>query len=68
MMVFVVEGSRELAVALQPPTVGCRFRKAAIPWAKGLVLECSGDLVSRLSNGPYGVSYGLPCSLMGDTK
>ena len=23
------------------------------------VLSCSGDLVSRLSNGPYGAGYGL---------
>ena len=27
-----------------------------------------GDLVSRLSNGPYGASYGLLQWLMGDTK
>ena len=25
----------------------------------GPLLGCSGDLVSRLSNGPYGASYGL---------
>ena len=31
------------------------------------ILGCSGDLVSRLSNGPYGASYGL-CGLIGDTK
>ena len=28
----------------------------------------SGDLVSRLSDGPYGASYGLLWGLIGDTK
>ena len=33
------------------------------------VLGCSlGDLVSRLSNGPYGASYGLLWGLIGDAK
>ena len=32
------------------------------------LLGCSGDLVSRLSNGPYGASYGLIRGLIGDTK
>ena len=31
-------------------------------------LGCSGDIASRLSNGPYGASYGLLCGLIGDTK
>ena len=33
-----------------------------------LLLRCSGDLVSRLSNGSYGASYGLLWWLIGDTK
>ena len=35
-----------------------------------VVLGCSGDLVlvSRLSNGPYGASYGSLRGLKGDTK
>ena len=32
------------------------------------ILGCSGDLVSRLSNGPYWASYGLLLGLIGDTK
>ena len=32
------------------------------------LLGCSGDLVSRLSNGPYGASYGLLWGLIRDTK
>ena len=31
-------------------------------------LDARGDLVSRLSNGLYGASYGLLCGLIGDTK
>ena len=33
-----------------------------------LFLGCLGDLVRRLSNGPYGASYGLLRGLIGDTK
>ena len=29
---------------------------------------CSGDLASRLSNGPYGASCGLLWELIADTK
>ena len=32
------------------------------------LLGCSGDLVSRLSNGPCRASYGLLLGLEGDTK
>ena len=32
------------------------------------LLGCSGDLVSRLSTGPYGASYGLLGGLIGDTR
>ena len=33
-----------------------------------LILGCSGDLVSRLSNGPYRASNGLLWWLVADTK
>ena len=33
-----------------------------------LPLGCSGDLVSRLSSGPCGASYGLLWGLIGDAK
>ena len=33
-----------------------------------VILGGSGDLVSRLSNGPCGASYGLLWGLVGDTK
>ena len=32
---------------------------------RGYVLGCSGDLVNRLSNGPYRASYGLLWGLCG---
>ena len=32
------------------------------------LLRYSGDLVSRLSNGPFGASYGLLWGLIGDTS
>ena len=32
------------------------------------LLGCSGDLVSRLGNGPYGAYNGLLGWLVGDTK
>ena len=33
-----------------------------------LLSGCFVDLVSRLSNGPYGASYGFLWGLIGDTK
>ena len=40
-----------------------------VPMASAAPLPgCSGDLVSRPSNGPYGASSGISWGLIGDTK
>ena len=37
-------------------------------WNPFALLGCSGDIVSRLSNRPYGASAGLLCGLIGHAK
>ena len=37
-------------------------------WLEKTILRCSGDLVSGLSNGPYGAAYGLLWGPVGDTS
>ena len=62
-----------LSVEPSAPRKSLEFRgvvvKIMVPfWVPYILLGCSGDLVSRLSNGPYGASYGLLRWLMRDTK
>ena len=44
------------------------FALGPLALALSLLLGCSGDLVSRLSSGPYRAYYGLLWWFIGDTK
>ena len=56
-----------MASGRQLSTRGESDAKAPLPWGmfRQTLRGCSGDLVSRPSNGPYWASYGLLWRLMG---